>query len=364
MEIERQQVIYDNILPIISHLTTNCTWSEGISTKVYDSLKNISDEMNIFIAMSNEITTNKIKNIDFYHKLTSITQWWKDYLKKFAKEESKTITIKSNLTINEKYMEMMKPLQFGQVDIFKNSRFYHADMAKSSHPNIKTIQRLIQEIPSLKNNLPLSWSSTIFVRCDPNKINCLKYIIVGPEKTPYMNGMFEFDVFFPDGYPVDPPKVQLYTTGNGVVRFNPNLYNSGKVCLSLLGTWSGKGGETWNKDSSTFLQVLVSIQSLIMVDDPYFNEPGWERQMHTASGRRSNFEYSDNIRLQTMVWAIHNQIINPVPGFEEVIKKHFKMKKDEILNTVDKWIDESIKHKSKMADMKSKIVKAIDSIEI
>lgn len=31
-------------------------------------------------------------------------------------------------------------------------------------------------------------------------------------------------------------KVNLQTTGNGTVRFNPNLYNCGKVCLSLLGT--------------------------------------------------------------------------------------------------------------------------------
>lgn len=31
----------------------------------------------------------------------------------------------------------------------------------------------------------------------------------------------------------------LATTGGGKVRFNPNLYNNGKVCLSLLGTWSG-----------------------------------------------------------------------------------------------------------------------------
>ena len=29
------------------------------------------------------------------------------------------------------------------------------------------------------------------------------------------------------------------TTGGNKVRFNPNLYDSGKVCLSLLGTWSG-----------------------------------------------------------------------------------------------------------------------------
>lgn len=49
--------------------------------------------------------------------------------------------------------------------------------------------------------------------------------------------------------------------------------HAGKVCLSLLGTWAGPG---WQPGKSTLLQVLVSIQSLIMVPDPYFNEPGYE----------------------------------------------------------------------------------------
>ena len=34
-------------------------------------------------------------------------------------------------------------------------------------------------------------------------------------------------------------------------------YNCGKVCLSLLGTWSGALGENWNKDS-TLLQVSLN----------------------------------------------------------------------------------------------------------
>ena len=40
------------------------------------------------------------------------------------------------------------------------------------------------------------------------------------------------------------------------MRFNPNLYNDGKVCLSLLGTWEGAAGEKWNAQTSTLLQVL------------------------------------------------------------------------------------------------------------
>ena len=50
-----------------------------------------------------------------------------------------------------------------------------------------------------------------------------------PSETPYTGGVFEFDIYFPVGYPKSPPKVKFRTTGAGAVRFNPNLYNEGKV---------------------------------------------------------------------------------------------------------------------------------------
>ena len=50
------------------------------------------------------------------------------------------------------------------------------------------------------------------------------------------------------------------------------LYANGKVCLSLLGTWhGGSRAEEWT-DTSTLLQVFVSIQALIFVKYPAWNE--------------------------------------------------------------------------------------------
>ena len=65
-------------------------------------------------------------------------------------------------------------------------------------------------------------------------------------------------------YPKVPPLVHYisYVTD----RLNPNLYEEGKVCVSLLGTWSGKGTETWSPNSN-MLQLLVSIQGLILVSE-------------------------------------------------------------------------------------------------
>lgn len=84
------------------------------------------------------------------------------------------------------------------------------------------------------------------MRCDTNRVDVMKAMIMGAKDTPYSNGAFVFDIYFDDGYPSGPPKVNLSTTGNGQVRFNPNLYACGKVCLSLLGTWRGNASENWD----------------------------------------------------------------------------------------------------------------------
>lgn len=104
----------------------------------------------------------------------------------------------------------------------------------------------------------------------------MKAMIMGAKDTPYSNGAFVFDIYFDDNYPGGPPKVNLSTTGAGQVRFNPNLYACGKVCLSLLGTWRGNASENWDPQISTLLQVLVSLQAIIMSEEVYFNEPGFE----------------------------------------------------------------------------------------
>lgn len=64
-------------------------------------------------------------------------------------------------------------------------------------------------------------------------------MIPSPDDTPCAGGLFEFDCFMPIVYPNSPSPMHLRTTGGGSVRFHPNLYEGGKVCLSVLGTWPG-----------------------------------------------------------------------------------------------------------------------------
>ena len=170
-------------------------------------------------------------------------------------------------------------------------------------------------------------------------MDIMRVLITGPDGTPYSNGCFLFDVYFPNEYPTSPPSINLETTGNHTVRFNPNLYNDGKVCLSILNTWHGRPEEKWNA-TSTFLQVLVSIQSLIFVPEPYFNEPGYERTRGTPAGTTQSLEYDANIRQATVRWAMLEHLRNPPLCFADVIRRHFFIKRHEVIEQCDGWIRE------------------------
>ncbi|XP_047034012.1 baculoviral IAP repeat-containing protein 6 isoform X2 [Helicoverpa zea] len=250
-----------------------------------------------------------------------------------------------------RYIDLMRTMQFETFEMIAECaesgfRFlvpYHFEglvraAGERAHP--ARMKRLAQEAATLATSLPLSYSSSVFVRTDADRLDVMKVLITGPSDTPYANGCFVLDVYFPAEYPAVPMLINLETTGRHSVRFNPNLYNDGKVCLSVLNTWHGRPEEKWNAHTSSFLQVLVSIQSLILVPEPYFNEPGYERSRGTRVGSSASLEYNSNIYQACVRWAMLDHLRNPEPCFKEVIQTHFWIKRNEIMQTVANWITE------------------------
>lgn len=78
------------------------------------------------------------------------------------------------------------------------------------------------------------------------------------------------------------------------LRLNPNLYENGHVCLSLLNTWKGKGTELWDGSNSSILQLLISLQGLVLNVAPYYNEAGYERQIGLPEGEKNSLMYNEN----------------------------------------------------------------------
>ena len=65
-------------------------------------------------------------------------------------------------------------------------------------------------------------------------------------------------------------------------------------------------------------QVLVSIQGMILIPEPYFNEPGWERSRGSGQGQQLSEEYNSNLLPHTIRYAMMNQINSPSECFRKV----------------------------------------------
>tara|TARA_B100001142_G_scaffold61528_1_gene60629 strand:- start:7103 stop:7930 length:828 start_codon:yes stop_codon:yes gene_type:complete len=128
------------------------------------------------------------------------------------------------------------------------------------------MKRLLKDCIDIYKN-PLEDNGIYYIHSETN-IKKGYAMIIGPEDTIYKYGAYLFEFQFPDDYPYSPPKLK-YSTNNGTIRFNPNLYRNGKVCISILNTWKG---EQWTS-CQTIRSVLLSLITLLH-NEPLLNEPG------------------------------------------------------------------------------------------
>ena len=130
----------------------------------------------------------------------------------------------------------------------------------------ETQKRLLKDVADIMRN-NLSNQGIYYIHDEENILKGYA-MIFGPKDTPYENGVYFFNFKFPYNYPYQPPKLE-YLTNNGKTRFNPNLYRSGKVCLSLLNTWKG---EQWTS-CQTIRSILLTLVT-VLNEHPLINEPG------------------------------------------------------------------------------------------
>nr|VZI30757.1 unnamed protein product [Spirometra erinaceieuropaei] len=177
--------------------------------------------------------------------------------------------------------------------------------------------------------LSTSLPKGIVVKAFANRMDLFSVMIVGPSGTPYEDGLFFFDLRLTPEYPNQPPEVHYHSLTPE--RINPNLYVEGRVCLSLLGTWKGHSTENWSSDFSNLLQVLVSLQGLILNAEPFFNEAGYDAVREKSESHGLSRAYNEGVvanLLQSMVQLLRR----PLPAFREEIVTHFR----EVLDSYSK----------------------------
>lgn len=368
----------------IEHLSIN--YGNGSGTKIslsVDSINRITNLLLNYLQNEEIIKSNIILILNFIHN--NFTQFKSNEINKFSNlikllkeyveeneishelfntdsvETKKVMEKISNSSSNGKLDELAKLIGDQSFKMYsENFKGLHYGNKCTIDSTILT--RMKKELNIIKKSISVNQEASIFFWVEKNKLERMRFIITGPADTPYDQGLYIFDMTLSDNFPSKPPLVHF--SNNGGVRFNPNLYNCGKVCLSLLGTWNGDKGESWNPSTSTFFQLLVSIQSQILIEEPFFNEPGYEQQIGKESGKKNSKEYNDNIRQYNVDYAINGLIEGIVvaksayPEFESIIRNYFKFKRDRIIGILNKWETEYVdgSKKNKFIESKNKFI--------
>ncbi|PGH01623.1 hypothetical protein AJ79_07871 [Helicocarpus griseus UAMH5409] len=124
-----------------------------------------------------------------------------------------------------------------------------------------------------------------------------------------------------------------------VSRHGPSRYAI--CCLSLLGTWPhGDQAAQWQPNKSTILSVLISLQAMVLSEDPYRQEPGQTRRV----GKQADIDslhyilYARplTVRYAMLEWLQDSGKRNGI--WRDVINAHFGINKEKILQTVTEWV--------------------------
>ncbi|GME33201.1 Ubiquitin-conjugating enzyme E2 [Neofusicoccum parvum] len=212
----------------------------------------------------------------------------------------------------------------------QDHHFIRGNQGEASQQRLRRIQK---EHKILGSSLPPG----ILVRTWDSRLDLLRVLIVGPEDTPYEFAPFLIDFHLGPNFPSSPPSAFFHSWTNGLGPVNPNLYEDGKICLSLLGTWhADERNENWSQAKSTILQVLVSLMGLVLVREPYYNEAGYEVRQGTEETTLSSALYSEKAYFRARGFIMRGLTQIPAP-FEEEIQWLYR--KDNGPNLLDKAID-------------------------
>ncbi len=189
-----------------------------------------------------------------------------------------------------------------------------------------TIKRLAKDVKDIMKN-PLTDNGIYYTHDETDMLKGYA-MIIGPPDTPYVGGYYFFKFEYPHDYPFRPPNV-TYHTNDGITRFNPNLYRTGKVCVSILNTWKGP---QWTSCQS-ITSILLCLCGSVLNDNPLLNEPG------ITETHRDYEKYNEIIRYKNFDIAIASMLtsdyiqVNFTSLYLEMVK-HFLEHNEKIITDI------------------------------
>jgi ubiquitin-conjugating enzyme E2 Z len=193
----------------------------------------------------------------------------------------------------------------------------------------ENIKRLLKDVKEIFKN-PLTEQGIYYIHDDDDMLKGYA-LIIGPSDTPYFGGNYFFEINYPTDYPHTPPKVK-YCTNAENIRFNPNLYTSGKVCISLLNTWRG---DQWTS-CQTISTILLTLCTLLC-KNPLLNEPNVSLKHVDMNSYNEIIEfYNLNIAVCDILSRKEGVYLSFFENFYPFMKKKFIENFDKLLEFASK----------------------------
>jgi ubiquitin-conjugating enzyme E2 Z len=196
----------------------------------------------------------------------------------------------------------------------------------------RATRRLMKDVQEF-NKYPIDGCA---IYQNPDNLFEIWVAIAGPMDSAYENGMYFYKFVFPLTYPNEPPHGTFMNYQNVSTRMHPNMYTNGKLCLSILGTWSGP---SWTSAMSLSL-IIHTIQS-IMDEDPLKNEPGYNKKSpdHTKYHRIIQYHNYKDFVIKTLFATLNKpSIIFPleIQQFDNHIISYYTKHHESILANLEK----------------------------
>ena len=190
----------------------------------------------------------------------------------------------------------------------------------------QTVKRISRDVKNIIKN-PLH-ENGIFYEHNMDNIFQGHALIIGPKNTPYENGFYFFEFNFPSDYPHTPPTLKFLSNGDNI-RFNPNLYRTGKVCISILNTWTGEQWTSCQSISSILLTLCT-----VLNENPLLNEPGVTKYDPQIQTYNIIVGYKNvEVCILRMIENIKNNL-KPYSLFKDQCLEHFEKNKENIINYI------------------------------
>ena len=152
-------------------------------------------------------------------------------------------------------------------------------------------KRILRDVGIILNTNE-NWYCADLVNEDMTKIEAY---IDAPEDSVYKYTFIKVLVCILPNYPFEPPYVTLTHYNQAGVRIHPNLYDNGKICLSILGTWVG---EKWT--AAMDIEYIFRIIQSLLDNSPYQHEPH----------QKDNKEFNDFVSYYSLTYLLIDYLTN------------------------------------------------------